>query len=85
MRYNECLGYWLASPSGNSGNESVIVRSNGRISYEYSYGARTYTASREGNYMYALRPVVCLPTGIELEEDDDDSNLYNITMGGDLD
>ena len=53
--YNNCYGYWLASPSACHGNSEVYVRCNGSVDYDSC-----------GNADYGVRPVVCLPSGIRI-------------------
>ena len=62
-----CPGYWLSSPGGYSGCTWRIVY-NGYVSSDiYS-----------GEYN-AIRPVVCLPSSVQLTETAEGSNLYTIS------
>ena len=64
--YQNAYGYWLASPSDN-GTDRVM---------DVSYGGRV----TNGNYAYAdysVRPVVCLPSDITAEWNEED-NVWNI-------
>ena len=51
--YEECGGYWLASPSGSSDSDMMRVHSNGSLDY-----------NSNGNAYFAFRPVICLPSSI---------------------
>ena len=58
--YQNCYGYWLASPSAYLNDSLMFVNSNGNVNY-YDYG-HTY---------YGVRPVVCLGSGVSLVENAD--------------
>ena len=67
---SNCTGYWLASPSANGTMSELYVWCNGYITEEYSF--------RDDR---GVRPVVCLPSNVQLEIDSENNNLYNITNG----
>ena len=52
-KWNECYGYWLASPSAVSDSSIMNINCSG-----YIYYAESATAD------YAARPVVCLPSSV---------------------
>ena len=60
--WNNCEGYWLASPSSASGHFIITIKNNGAISSNYYYN--------NGYVKYGVRPVVCLKTGISAEKDE---------------
>ena len=55
--YESCSGYWLASPSANYFRRLMYVGCSGRVSN------RNYH-----NYYYGVCPVVCLTSGVQLQE-----------------
>lgn len=66
--FEDCYGYWLASPSayGSSGSDLAA------IIYSHKIGKNSYN----NNYYYSVRgasvrPVVCLPSGIKGSKDAD--------------
>ena len=67
---SNCYGYCLASPSANSTNYEMYVNCDGYVDY-HSYDLN----------LYGVRPVVCLPSNVQLEIDSSNSNLYKITSG----
>ena len=66
--WNNCYGYWLASPSAVYSNSLMFVNFNGSVdNYDYNYS------------YYGVRPVVCLTSGVQLAETFEGSNIYNIS------
>lgn len=59
--YNECQGYWIISPSVMGDNSITEIGYNGEMSFAGC-----------GNWNFGLRPVVCLPSDITAEWDDEE-------------
>lgn len=61
--YDNCDGYWLASPSGGNSYGNYVhvmnVNRDGDVSDNY------YNSGSSSYYKYGVRPVVCLPSGIK--------------------
>ena len=59
--YNECHGYWIISPSVMGDNSIIDIGYDGEMGYAGC-----------GNEYFGLRPVVCLPSDITAEWDDEE-------------
>ena len=63
-----CYGYWLSSPSAGADDALMVVNYSGDVNANYLYA----------NYS-AVRPLVCLQSGVQLVETSEGSNIYNVS------
>ena len=70
-KISDCAGYWLAAPSADGSGQQLVVSQSGYLGYDFVNGGYVY---RDG-----LRPVVCLPSEVQLTAVEGKDNLYDIT------
>ena len=64
--YNECYGYWLISPSAQGYNSIIDIGYDGEMSIAGC-----------GNWSFGIRPVVCLPSDITAEWNEE-KNIWEL-------
>ena len=66
--YDDCVGYWLASPSADDDRFLLDIHYTGAVA------CANYTAG------LGVRPIVCLQSGVQLTETSKGSNIYNVSL-----
>ncbi|MBO4292972.1 MAG: Ig-like domain-containing protein [Clostridia bacterium] len=57
--WNDCSGYWLASPSAYGDSKVVYAACGGAVGNNGNMGGSSYDSNK-----YSIRPVICLPSSV---------------------